>query len=1112
MNQFVRKVFGGTLVLFALAIPAFGQISTAQLSGRVSDTSNAVLPGATVTVTQAETGAVRSVVTDADGSYLISNLSPGPYRLEVALQGFRTYVQTGIVLQVAATPSINVSLALGDVQETITVQAEAPLVDVKSAGVSEVVESQRIVELPLQGRDVTSLLVLAGASVNTGSPNSRSFAGGVNVAVAGGLPFGVAYLLDGAMHNDSQNNANLPLPFPDALQEFRVATTGLTAQNGMHSGASVNAITKSGTNQFSGNLFEFNRDHRFNAIDPFAKVVNGKKVDDGLSRNQWGGTAGGPLVRDKLFFFGGYQGTNQHQVPASNIAFVPTDAMLRGDFTTFASAKCNGGTAITLRAPYVNNRVDPAAFSPAAVKLASYLPKADDQDCGQVTYGQPADRKQGQGIGRVDYQLSQRHSLFGRYMATFDTSPAPYAQTSNLLTLAGAGSIDNLAQSATGGMTTVLGANFVNAMRVSFNRTSIHRSQPAFFDPVDLGVKNFYSYRDNETVMAVTGGFNVSAATSTTGVFWTNAYQASDDLTLIKGRHQFGFGGSYAYWKSSQTSHARSGGSWMFNGTITGRGLSDLMVGAVGSLEHGVPNLLIMDMPYFGIYGQDAWRLGDRVTFNYGLRWEPYLGQQMLYGGANIFNHDNFVNNVKSKVFVNAPAGLLYPGDNGFPSGKSGYNVKWLDVSPRLGLAWDVTGDGRLAFRTSYGLTYDFPSGDYMNINASAPPWGNRSLITNTIFDDPYSVVGGNPHPIATNANTVYPAFGAFGVMNPDINPPRVQSWNVTLEKQLGTNYSATINYLGRYSDHLWAEEAINPGVFMGLAPCAINGVNYPVCSTLANLNQRRVLSLENPARAAGLGFVDEHTDVGWQRYNGIRVTGTRRSATGLTLSGNYTYSMCTGTATPGSFPQIASGYTNPADPDMDKGHCDQDRTNLANATAGYQTPDFGNRVAHVLASNWRVTGIYTYRSGQWINITTGADNALNGQLQQRPNQVSENVYGPPASASPSKSSATLNNYLNREAFAAPAPGTFGNLQYRAIEGPAYWTIDAAFSRLISLGGTRNIELRLEAFNLTNHFNWGNPTTTATSGVATLTSSQFGRITTNGGAQRIMQFGVKYGF
>jgi carboxypeptidase family protein len=1094
MNQLLWKICGGTLVLLLLALPAAGQISTAQLNGKVTDTSNAVLPGATVTLTQTDTGAVRSVVTDADGSYLVSNLSPGPYRLEVSLQGFRTYVQTGIVLQVAAAPSINVSLALGDVQETITVQAEAPMVDVKSAGVSEVVESQRIVELPLQGRDVTALIGAVGG-VYTGSPNSRSFSGGVNYAVAGGLPFGVAYLLDGAMHNDSQNNANLPLPFPDALQEFRVATTGLTAQNGMHSGASVNAITKSGSNTFSGNLFEFNRDHRFNATDPFARVVNGKRVDDGLSRNQWGGTVGGPIMHDKLFFFGGYQGTNQHQIPAGNIAFVPTDAMLRGDFTAYASAACNGGTPVTLRAPFQNNQINPALFSPAALKLATYLPKADDQQCGQVTYLQPADRKQGQALGRIDFQQSASNSIFGRYMATFDKAPAPYAQTNNILTLAGGGGINNLAQSLTLGDTTVLGANFVNALRVAFNRTSIHRGSPPFFDPLDLGVKNFYTYHQDEMVLAVNGAFNVSAATSTTGVFWTDSYQAADDVTLIRGRHQYGLGVNVAYWKSSQTSHARSGGNWIFNGQTTGRPMSDFLIGAVGSLEHGVPNLLVMDMKYIGLYGQDAWRVHDRVTFNYGVRWEPYLGQEMLYGGASIFNHDNFVNNVTSKVFLNAPAGMLYPGDTGFPSGKTGYNPKWLDVSPRVGIAWDLKGDGRLAFRSSYGLTYDFPSGDYMNINASAPPWGNRSLITNTLFDDPYSVVGGNPHPIPTNANTMYPPFGAFGVMDPNIDPPRVQSWNVTLEKQLGTNWSAAVNYLGRYSDHLWAEEALNPGVFMGLGPCTINGVAYPVCSTVNNLNQRRKFSLENPKQGALLGFVDQHNDVGWQKYNGVRVTATRRSANGVSLSGNYTFAKCIGTATPGSFPQIASGYTNPDNPDMDKGHCDQDRTHVAGMTMGYQTPHVDNKALNIIASNWRLTGILSVRSGQWLNITTGVDNALNGQLQQRPNQVSDDVYGPK----------TLNVYLNRAAFASPDPGTFGNVEYRSVEGPGYWTLDAGLSRLIALGGSRTVELRIESFNVTNRFNWGNPATV-------LSQATFGRITTNGGAQRIMQFGVKYGF
>ena len=1103
MTRFLM-VFGTASLGLLLTASAFAQISTAQLAGKVTDNSGAVLPGVTVTMTQADTGAARSVVTDAEGAYLVSNLSPGPYRLEVTLQGFKTYVQTGIVLQVAATPTINVALDLGGLEETVTVEAAAPLVDVKSAGVSEVVAAERIVELPLQGRQVTALLVLAGAAVNTGSPNSRSFGGAVNVAVAGGLPFGVAYLLDGAMHNDSQNNANLPLPFPDALQEFRVATTGLTAQNGMHSGASVNAITKSGTNRFSGVLFEFNRDARFNAKDPFARIVNGERANDGLSRNQFGGTAGGPLRRDKLFFFGAYQGTITNQTPADNITFVPPPEMLRGDFRTYASAACQGGTAVQLRAPFVGNQVDPSRLSPAALKLVSYLPAAESP-CGEISFAQPADGKSGQSVARLDYQITGNHSMFGRYMATFDKAPSPYGVSAYILPLAAAAGIDNLAQSATWGDTMVVGSNLVNSLRLAFNRTSINRGNPAYFDPLDLGVKNFHTYRDGEMVVNVTGGFMVSAGTSTTGVFGTNSFQAADDLSLVRGRHQLGVGLNVAYWKSNQTSHARSGGNWLFNGQTTGRGLADLMIGAVGSVEHGVPNLLIMDMVYAGLYAQDAWRMSDRVTLNYGVRWEPFLGQQMLYGGATNFNHDNFANGVRSEVFLNAPAGLLYPGDAGFPGGKSGYNKRWLDFSPRAGIAWDVRGDGRLAFRSSYGLTYDFPSGDYMNINASAPPWGNRSLVTTTSFDDPYSVVpGGNPHPIATNANTVFPTFGAFGVMDPNIEPPRVQSWNITLEKQLWEDWSVTANYLGRYSDHLWGQVALNPGVFRGLNPCVINGVSYTVCSTNANLNQRRALFLENPARASAYGFVDQHNAVGWQAYQGMRLTLTRRATdSGVSISGNYTVSKCEGTTTPGSFAQIANGYTNPADPEMDKGHCDQDRTHLVNGTVGYLVPEFSNTALRVVASNWRVSGILAMQSGQWLNITTGLDNALNGQIDQRPNQVSDDVYG----------AKTVNSFLNRAAFAQPAPGTFGDMPYRAIEGPGYWAINVALSRIIRLGETSNLELRLESFNITNHFNWGVPTTAATlRNFTSLSSAQFGRITTNGGTPRIMQFGIKYNF
>src|SRR5688500_791696 len=367
MKRLLQTFLIGAALTVVTSAPLWAQ-ATAELAGRVTDESGAVLPGVTVTVTQTDTGFTRTTVTDGEGGYSLPNLPTGPYRLEVALLGFRTYVQTGIVLQVGATPTINAALAVGNLEETVSVAAAAPLVDVRRAGISDVVENERIVELPLQGRQVTDLIVLAGAAVQTGTASNRAMTGGVNISVAGGLNFGVAYTLDGAMHNDVNNNANLPMPFPDALQESGVATSGLSAQNGMHAGASVTAVTKSGTNSLHGNAFEFVRDKRFNATDPFAGIEPkpGERKNDGLVRNQFGGTLGGPVVRDRLFFFGGYQGTSVQQTPAANISYVPTAAMLAGDFTTFASAACQGRD-VALRAPFVNNRISPAAFSPAAL-------------------------------------------------------------------------------------------------------------------------------------------------------------------------------------------------------------------------------------------------------------------------------------------------------------------------------------------------------------------------------------------------------------------------------------------------------------------------------------------------------------------------------------------------------------------------------------------------------------------------------------------------------------------------------------------------------------------------------------------------------------------------
>ena len=1099
MKRILAGLVFGALLTHGAA--AFAQLSTAQLDGRVTDESEAVLPGSTVTVTQTDTGFTRTVVTNADGSYVLPNLPTGPYRLEVSLQGFRSYVQTGIVLQVGGTPTVNVVLPLGGLEESVTVEAASPLVDVRSAGISEVVENERILELPLQGRQVTSLLVLAGASVQQGVNVMRTVNGGVRISVGGGLSYGVTYVLDGAMHTNPQDNLNLPLPFPDALQEFSVATSGLSAQNGVHSGASVNAVTKSGTNRFSGSAFEFFRDKRFNATDPFAQIGDdGERLDDGLSRHQFGGTLGGPIIRDRLFFFSAYQGTRVRSTPAANIAWVPTPAMLAGDFTQFASPACNNGRQVSLRAPFANNRVDPARFSPAAMKVTELLPTPTDP-CGQVTFGIPNDTNEWQGVGKVDYQWTPNHTVFGRYLHTFvDELPVwePGEPDANILATRQMGRDRTaLAQSFTVGDTVTLGSNMVNSLRVAYNKTAIESVRAPWFDAPSLGI-NAYTAFPGKMLLSITGGFNIGHASGVNSDLRNQMYQVGDDFTLVRGNHQFTVGANVSYWDSHQELNARSPGTYSFNGNATGLGLADFLTGQLFRLEQSDPQILEMNQTYIGLFAQDSWRAADRVTVNAGFRWEPYLGQNVTNVAIPNFSIDRFRAGTRSTVYVNAPAGLLYPGDAGYPSGRSGLNKQWANVSPRVGVAWDVTGDGRTAVRSSYAYTYDFPPGDYQYVNAGAAPFANRLRVQAVSFDDPYATFpGGNPFPFPSPppSTAEFPFFGAFGTIDPDINSPRVQTWNVTLEQQVGPDWGVSASYLGSYSDRLWGLVAVNPGLFMGLGRCTINGVSYATCTTNANLDRRRALYQENPAEAQYLSSIDEHSDVGTQDYRALKLSARRRAASGVSLTGNYTWAYCMGNSTPESSAQFSTGYLKPDDPGFDRGNCDTSRTHIGNVTVGVQTPQFDNAALRAVASNWRVSGIVSARSGNWLTVTTNQDIAGTGISGQRVNLVSDDVYG----------DKTLTNYLNRAAFELPAPGTLGDLRAGSIRGPGFWTVDLGLSRLVGVGGPHTLEFRVEAFNLLNNFNWGSPATNFDSG-------QFGRINSAAGDPRVMQFAVKYAF
>ena len=1108
MKHFLRCLLMTVMTLLSMVSSTSAQ-ATAQLNGRVTDESGAVLPGATITATQTDTGFTRTVVSDESGAWTMTSVPIGPYRLEVVLQAFRTYVQTGIVLQVNANPVINVSLALGNVAETVTVDAAAPLVDVRSAGISDVVEQERIVELPLQGRQVTDLIVLAGGAVNTGRISALSTSNSVAISVAGGLRNGVEYQLDGAAHNSPHDLGNLPFPFPDALQEFSVANGGLAAATGMHSSAAVNAVTKSGTNQFHGNGFEFFRDSRFNAPTAFAPVgPDGKKKGDGLSRNQFGATLGGPVMRDRLFFFVGYERNRVRQTNPDNFAFVPTPAMMAGDFTAYASPACNAGRQVTLRSPFVNNQIDPRLFSPQAVKIVNsgWIPSSNNP-CGEVQYDVNFDNNDEQYITRLDYQLKSNHTIFGRYLDTFERRPPKLNELHNVMTIQAAflPYRNRRAQMGAFGDTQVFGSSMVNQVRVTWANTRTRANQPPeqYFDAAALGIPNVYTYVPGTMTLAVgatgtdirfSGNHTVAAKVD------SKIYQVSDDLSRVWGRHQLGVGTNIQYAYFDGWDYAGANGTFTFNGANTGLALADFLVGQMSSFGHGSPNINTNHQWYIGLYAQDAWRVKERVTLNLGLRWDPYLGTVWEHGTISNFSLDNYRNRVRSTSFPNAPAGLLFPGDNGFPPGTTGTKRQWLNVSPRIGAAWDVTGDGRTAIRSSYAVNYDFPGGAFQQAAANVPPFNNRVSVSGNIpFANPYSAVpsGAPEHPVRIPAvsSAVFPQLAPYSSIDPDTNSIRVQSWNATLERQIGEDWQVAASYLGSYIDRIWGRGQINAGVYMGLGPCTLQGVFFPTCSTRANLQARRPLTQLNPIEGGYYAEVYTFTDVGVQRYRGLKLSVRRRAVNGITFSGNYTFSHCTTDSPYGGRFVSDFEYSDPTNPSFDEGNCPFNRRLIGAFTVGYMTPQFGNPAIRAVASDWRISGILNTQSGGWLTVTTGRDPALTGIPAQRVNQVRDNPYA----------AKTLTNYLDPAAFAFPDPGTLGNHRARSFEGPGFWKVDLALARVVRLAATRTLELRVEAFNVFNTFNWGDPNTT-------LESGNFGRITTQNGDPRIMQFAVKYGF
>jgi hypothetical protein len=1084
--------------------------STAQIQGTIQDASGSAVPGAEIKAIQTETDAIRTATSATDGTYVLPNLPIGPYRLEVGKPGFASYIQTGIVLQVASQADVDVSLKVGNVSEQVQVEANAALVETQSTNVGSVIENQRILELPLNGRQATDLIQLAGAAIPQGVAGAGGFPGTGQIVIAGGQAFGVGFYLDGGLFNNPWDNANLPFPFPDALQEFKVETSALDAGKGVHAGASIEAVTKAGTNSFHGDAFEFLRNNALNAQNFFTNA-SPTAAKDTLKRNQFGGTVGGRIIKDKLFVFGGYQNTVTRQLLAAPTAFVPTPAMQAGDFTA-----CPSAIPSAVASSFVNNKLAPGlSFDPASLKLAKQLP-VSTSPCGAIQFAFPTQISEHQVVGRVDYQLTDKQNLFGRYLANMYYRPPAYTLApTNLLTTGQAG-LDDAMQSIILGHTWIMSPAVVNSIHAAVNRVAIGRRNTDFFSGCDLGVQMYCGYLPHQSYFTVTNAFSLGVSTGTKGHNANTTYQLGDDVSVVKRSHQIGFGAMISQYRLGL------GGTVYAQNQYSFASIAAFLLGGAPTspvqVTTSLPNPLEQKKWYFGSYVRDSWKVNSRLTVNLGLRYEPFLPPAMTNNAVYNFSISDFIAGRKTTVFKNSPAGFKFPGDPGF-DGQSGMHKQWALFAPRVGVAWDPTGEGKLSLRASYGLSYDFANGQLFVNTADSPPFGNTEIFQASSFTNPYaSNPGGDIFPYTVGPNAPFVPGGIFIALQPNLKTTAVHQWNFAVQRQLGKDWVASITYAGSETEHLWVTYQLNPGQFIpGNCVAGQYGLSAPgPCSNNTNTNARRLFSVNNYPNANLIANIDQYDDGGTSSYNGLILALQKRISRGVSIGANYTWSHCIGDLAVGnSTGNAGNGLVIPTNRRQDRSNCisqeiggtfSSDRRHIFNLTVVGEVPKFNNRTLRMVATGWQAAGIYRASSAAWQTVTLLPERQLSGTANQRPLQVLQDTR-----CTDQKYSC----WINPSAFALPALGTLSTMNRANIPGPNFWQFDLSLTRNFAITERQKLQVRGEAFNLTNSFRAGIPPPSLAAGgsgvITTFGSPNFGQIT-SALEPRIIQLAMKYVF
>jgi len=1092
---------GAMLLNVAITMPfaaaSLLAVNTASLGGTVVDPSGAPVPGATVTAEDMETGLQQKFVTGPDGSYLFPELAVGNYSLRVEKSGFKTYVQQGIILSVGEAATQPVTMQVGVVTQNITVSSNAEPVETREAAVGQVVTEKQILDLPLNGRTAQSLVFL---SVGTADVSIQNCGFGCNGGVypgeqyassSGGGPNGVYYQLDGISHNDSYQNMNLPFPNPDAVQEFNVQMYNMSAQYGHGVSSVVNVITKSGTDQFHGDLFEFVRNGDLNARNFFAPV------QDTLKRNQFGGSFGGPIKKGKLFFFGTYQGTRVRQAPEGAIAFVPTAAERNGDFSAlcpqgFTAGICsspNGEQIVNpvTGAPYLNNQVPTSQFEKLSTNILQYIPLPNGPN-GQLTYqSAPTNNNDDQFLVRIDYNRG-KNQISGRYFFSNYDQPAQVNKT-NLIASDPYGNavrVQTVSANWTynASPTLLFTTTFGSVRQYGGSLSSAPFSMPS------LGAK-IAATNPPELSINVSGYFNIE--TGHYGAFnRANPFMFTEDITKVKRKHELHFGGEVIRTTSPIANEFQQNGQYIFQSRLSGDNITDFLLGRAQSVVQAG-----------GIYGstlgtnghlfiQDNWKVTPRLTVNAGLRWDPYVPLHDTKGRLACRNPGS---TQISTRYPTAPPGLLFAGDPGCPPGTFYSNLS--NLAPRLGFAYRLTADGKTSLRGGAGIYYQSPETVlYQDIEGIAP-FAPIVSLTAVDFTDPFGSAGiANPFPAAFGPNVPSQADAAFprpvtifAVVAPNFKIARIGTYNLTLERQFGSSWVLSARYVGNQGRHLFGESSqksireSNPAV-------------YGPGATEANTQQRRIDPI-----FGSIGYVESGYE---SNYNSLQLNLERRFSRGFSLLTNYVWSHQLDNFN--SWQNYEQ--TDPFNRQLDHGPSNEDLSAIWKVSGLWQIPagQLGEKsVVGKFVKGWELTTSTIWQGGFPLTLHSGLDNSFSGVFADHANITTSNIRSLEIGSGRSRGQ-MVSEFFNTSVVTPNPVGTFGNLGKGVLRGPKFFNSDIGLIKRTTINERMSAEFRGEFFNAFNH-----TTFPVTAVDTTFTDPSFGQLL-SANNPRIIQFALKLVF